>query len=97
LRYEDISEKPIKATENLYEFLGLKISQDIKDYIWNITSAGLPDNCVICTTRNNSVATAYKWRHLLEHSLVKIIDNTCSDVYKQMGYVPVKNIAEQRN
>ncbi|XP_050406177.1 carbohydrate sulfotransferase 1 [Patella vulgata] len=97
VRYEDIAEAPIKATDEIYKFIGLNMTSSIRDYIWNITSAGHPDNCVICTTRNSSIATAYKWRQKLKFDVVTMIDNVCSTVYNKLGYLPLKNVNDMKN
>ncbi|KAK6182856.1 hypothetical protein SNE40_010445 [Patella caerulea] len=97
VRYEDIAETPIKATDDIYKFIGLNMTSSIRNYIWNITSAGHPDNCVICTTRNSSIATAYKWRQKLTFDMVTKIDKVCSTVYSRLGYLPLKNENDMKN
>ena len=88
IRYEDLATKPLHFAEKLLAFAGLAMDDVLRKYVWNITSAGLPDNCVICTTRNDSRRTAAKWRTMVDLQSSMLIDINCADIYQRVGYLP---------
>ncbi|XP_012946106.1 carbohydrate sulfotransferase 4, partial [Aplysia californica] len=88
VRYEDIAERPQESAEQMYSFVGLRMTDRLRSYIHNITYAGRPDDCTICATRSNSTRTAYKWREGLDFASVRTIDQSCAQVYDVMGFRP---------
>ncbi|KAK7089270.1 hypothetical protein V1264_024795 [Littorina saxatilis] len=97
VRYEDIATEPLKFAQKLLHFAGLNMDKTLRQYVWNITSAGLPDNCVICTTRNDSKKTALNWRTKMDFQTTKIVDSSCQEVYRRMGYLPLAKREELLN
>ncbi|CAL1536211.1 unnamed protein product [Lymnaea stagnalis] len=97
LRYEDLVQYPVAATQQLYGFLHLTLSQEIKDYIWNITYAGNPDDCNICTTRRNASATAHSWRRRLSFRSIALIQSQCAELFSALGYRVFHDYGEQLN
>lgn len=91
VRYEEIAEYPQEAAEYMYNFIGLKLTDNIRKYIWKITSAGNKPNCNICTTRSNSKETAYKWRDKISYDDAQLIQDTCSKMFDIAGYRPFHN------
>jgi hypothetical protein len=91
VQYEDIAGMPLQTAKDMYNFLGAELLPAAERYIYNITSAGLQDNCVICTTRANSTEHMYEWRRHLDYSSVKIIDRQCQAVYDEVGYLAVSS------
>ena len=87
-RYEDLATEPVEFAERLLAFSGLAMDDVLRQYVRNITSAGLPDSCAICTTRSDSRKTAMRWRYRVNLKNSILIDVNCKDVYKQMGYLP---------
>ena len=70
--YEKIAMNPIAASENLYEFLGIAFTGDIRDYGFNITQVGKCDTCAICTTRQNSTQHIDSWRNKMKDNRTKM-------------------------
>lgn len=97
VRYEDITEHPIEAAEFLYNFVGLSMTDTIRNYIWGITNARRADNCAICTTRNNSKMTAYKWRQKINFSQVQVIQHQCAEVIRKLGFRNITNESQLTN
>ena len=95
VRYEDIVAAPIKATQQMYDFLELKLTPDIRSFVWNSTYGGLPDDCVICTTRTNATLTAYRWRtDRFRLQQIMAAQSVCADVMRVMGYKVLANEQE---
>ncbi|KAL8608916.1 hypothetical protein ACOMHN_009777 [Nucella lapillus] len=97
-RYEDLADEPIRMPEKLFEFTGLKSRNvRLREYIWKLTSAGLPDNSLGFTQRRSSKETAQLWRKRLDFVSSRVIDKNCEDVYKHLGYLPLCTEADLKN
>ncbi|XP_048238964.1 carbohydrate sulfotransferase 1-like [Haliotis rufescens] len=97
LLYEKLIENPTYMTQLIYDFLDLKLTPNIANYVYNITEAGFPDSCPLCTTRKNSTETANRWRHDLSLDSVMQIDQNCFPLYEQLGYLPFKTYGDLLN
>ncbi|XP_076455612.1 uncharacterized protein LOC143290183 [Babylonia areolata] len=62
IRYEDLAKDPLLMTQKVLAFAGLDMDEELRHYVWSITSAGLPVRCRYCTTRSSSKRTASLWR-----------------------------------
>ncbi|XP_041365172.1 carbohydrate sulfotransferase 1-like isoform X2 [Gigantopelta aegis] len=89
LLYEKIVQSPVSMAEQLYKFLGMKITKEIKQYVFNITNGGMADTCAVCTIRKNASVTAFKWRTQISLPIAQMIDRACANVYSDLGYVPI--------
>jgi len=49
------------------------------------------------TIREDSEATAYKWKLEIDFNLTKTIDSQCEEMYKMAGYEPVLDEPSLRN
>ncbi|CAL1538410.1 unnamed protein product [Lymnaea stagnalis] len=86
VRYEDIVSEPITATQQMYELVGLRVSPRVKKLIWDMTSAGFPDDCNVCPVRSNATETARNWRRKLDFPTVAAIQGECQTLLVRMGY-----------
>ncbi|CAL1538408.1 unnamed protein product [Lymnaea stagnalis] len=86
VRYEDIAKEPIRVTKQLYRFVGLEMTPSLEKRIWEMTYAGLPDDCNICPVRSNSTETANGWRKGLSFRTVAKIQEECKTLFAVMGY-----------
>ncbi|WAR15518.1 CHST3-like protein [Mya arenaria] len=86
LRYENLAKNPIQVSKELYKFGDGSFTKQIEDYIFNITSAGRKDDCIICTTRGNSTEHIDNWKTTMNKTFVKIIQNRCNYLLKRFGY-----------
>ena len=97
-RYEDLANQPFLFAHKLLAFAGLAgHSQELGQYIWNITSAGIPDNSLSFTQRRSSKRTASGWRDRLDFPTAAAIDGQCGDVYEALGYLPLSSEERLRN
>ncbi|XP_076438080.1 carbohydrate sulfotransferase 1-like [Babylonia areolata] len=88
VRYEDLAMDPLVMAQKVLSFVGLAMDEELRHYVWNITSAGLPNACRYCTTRTSSKETAMRWRTAESLGFYKMIDGNCEEVYRRMGFVP---------
>ena len=84
--YESIAKKPIETAKKMFEFIGTNFTKSAENYIFNITSANQPDNCVICTTRSNSTEHVDRWRKRGRPEFLKIITRRCQTVLDRFNY-----------
>ena len=63
--FEDIAKEPITMSKALYSFLGMEFSSAVRDYVFNVTSAGNHATGVMSTTRSNSSEIIDQWKTAL--------------------------------
>ncbi|XP_046546412.1 carbohydrate sulfotransferase 1-like [Haliotis rubra] len=97
VRYEDIAHKPIPLTEDLYNFVGLPLTQNVRKHIYNITTGGNDEDCPLCISKSNSTQAAEKWRLQAKDDFVQIVDSNCKNVYQYIGYLPIMNASSLRD
>nr|KAG5699096.1 hypothetical protein BaRGS_017779 [Batillaria attramentaria] len=94
VRYETLAEKPLLVSEELYGFLGLSFTSDVREFVFNSTSAGHKSTYNFATDRANSTSAAYAWRRRIHFPVVQATDQFCADVYRKLGYLPLRSEAE---
>ncbi|WAR04470.1 CHST5-like protein [Mya arenaria] len=86
LKYERLAKSPIQVSKELYEFVDGSFTKQVEEYIFNITSAGRKDDCIICTTRGNSTKLVNEWKKTMNKDFVKEIQNRCNYLLKRFRY-----------
>ena len=89
--YEDIALNPVDTSKTLFDFIGTTFTKEMEEYIVNITMAGNPDNCNICTTRSNSKLHIDEWRTKIKPSFRSIIEKRCNYVLQRYKYMQTAN------
>ena len=87
VHYEDIASNPVDTSRKLFDFIGTTFSKEVEEYIINITMAGNPDGCNICSTRSNSKRHIDEWRTKIEPSFQSIIEQRCNYVLRRYKYI----------
>lgn len=90
--YEDVASSPIETSKEVYDFIGTSFSAHAQEYIYNITLAGNPDNCIICTTRSNSSDHIFAWKKTINEDLLNNVEKRCSYVLRYYNYQSVLNL-----
>ncbi|XP_078362570.1 carbohydrate sulfotransferase 4-like [Oculina patagonica] len=98
VRYEDLTVEPLKVLNYLYEFAGLELLENIKQWVVKITQPSLIDlkkgeRSAMSVVRNSS-EVLNKWRRLADSCYVSVIERYCRDVMKLMGYIPTEGSVE---
>ncbi|XP_021362871.1 carbohydrate sulfotransferase 1-like [Mizuhopecten yessoensis] len=98
LMYEKFAKDPIDVSKRLFEFLDIDFTEYLQFFVKTVTHVDLDKTgCYWCTKRTNSRETATRWRRGIEYSHVKKIDDQCSDVYNELGYMKIRNEHHLRN
>ena len=84
--YEDLAKFPIEISIQLYNFIGINFSSEVENYIYNITMAGNPNNCAICTTRSNASIHVDKWKKTIKPAFLTTIEDRCNYVLRRYNY-----------
>ena len=93
LRYETLSMDPLRTTERLYKFLGLRFTPAVRDHVRNITAARgkATSRLVLSTVRDDSWAAANRWRTSVAFRSVLSVDRECRAVYEELGFDEVRS------
>ena len=83
MRYEDIALSPLRETKDMYEFLGLEMTEKVVAWIKMSTTESVHG---VYSTQRNSRQAATSWRRKLPLAFVKVIQENCSDVLRLLGY-----------
>ncbi|XP_063420590.1 carbohydrate sulfotransferase 1-like [Mytilus trossulus] len=85
--YEAVAKYPLKSARNLFKFLDVNVSKEYQNFISKMGNRSeKEDKKWNSAFRSDGYATAVKWRKELSKKDRKIIDISCRNVYKQLGY-----------
>ncbi|WAR04132.1 CHST3-like protein [Mya arenaria] len=84
--YEDIAREPIQTSKKMYDFIGAEFTHSAEQYIFNITMAGLENDCAICTTRSNSTEHIDSWKTKMKLEFKTIVQARCNYILRRYGY-----------
>ena len=84
--YEDIARHPLEASRKMYDFIGADFTKEAEAYIYNITMAGLKNDCAICTTRPNSSEHIDSWKVRMKPEFIDIVNERCNYVLKRYKF-----------
>lgn len=84
--YEDFARNPLDTAKDLYDFIGYDFTDDVRDFVYNLTMAGLGDNMPFNTQRANSSAHINDWKTYIEKDFLEIIQTRCDKVLKYLNY-----------
>ncbi|XP_061186229.1 carbohydrate sulfotransferase 1-like [Saccostrea echinata] len=84
--YENLCQNPLIIVQKIYNFLEIKYTKSVKDYVTQIMK-GPVRLCDYCTNRGNSVINAYRWISTIPRNVIQTIDDHCSFLYSKLGYL----------
>ncbi|KAL4224922.1 hypothetical protein ACF0H5_015618 [Mactra antiquata] len=84
--YQDIAKEPLKTSQKLYDFIGAEFTQAAQEYVYNITMAGNPNNCAICTTRSNSSEHIDTWKERMDPLFREIVNERCNYIIQRYNF-----------
>ncbi|CAI9579695.1 unnamed protein product [Staurois parvus] len=97
VRHEDLARKPLSTVEKIYNFAGLSLTENLKDWLYNVTHQRRPTQTRFMSFAENSKQVIQKWRDGLDHRLVQEIQEQCEKAMEVFGYIPVRTMKEQRD
>lgn len=92
LKYEDLAQNSLSTSKKLYKFLGLELTESVKNYIQANTgiSQHVPTKKMVEDTyssyRANSTATSISWRKTLTANQINMIQKECKKLMDLAGY-----------
>ncbi|CAB1441380.1 unnamed protein product [Pleuronectes platessa] len=98
VRYEDLARSPLVKTREIYDFLGLSLDKNVKDWIQaNTQGTNEPSTKHKFGTMRDSAANAESWRLKLSYDMVEYTQTVCQKVLHQLGYKAVRSPEELKN
>ena len=102
VRYEDISQDPLKMATKIYNFIGHRLPTELKKWILstNNTTNPSPDKKTKIdpySTNRNSTYTMMKWRLENSFTAVRGVQEMCKDALRLAGYKEIHSVQELEN
>ncbi|KAM4734616.1 carbohydrate sulfotransferase 6-like [Anableps anableps] len=98
IRYEDVARNPLKEMNDIYKFVGLKMTRKLEEWMYRVTHGkgkGTYKEAFQITARN-ATEVSQAWRTMLEHSKVRRIQELCKEAMWLLGYRTVHSEEEQK-
>ena len=98
VRYEDLAFFPVEEGHLLYEYIDIKLSPDVLDWMKNISPGNkLPwkgqrvkrIKDLYTTKRANSAFASQAWRERITNTKLHVIQGLCRDFMNKTGYTPL--------
>ena len=95
IRYEDVALSTLAETNKIYDFIGLRVPKQVKEWILRSTTLKRPlssnqKNVGLLqssfSTHRNARSVSSHWRYRLTWTEVILIQRKCGDVLKHLGY-----------
>lgn len=92
LRYEDLISHPYKKTDKLFQFLGMEMSKDVKQFLtYNTISFVSHANPEIAVALRKHGGLYGHWSSDLEYEEIQAIQNDCEKAMDLFGYNLIEN------
>uniref|UniRef100_UPI0037E90B82 carbohydrate sulfotransferase 6-like n=1 Tax=Semicossyphus pulcher TaxID=241346 RepID=UPI0037E90B82 len=96
VRYEDVVRNPIEEINDMYEFVGLEMSTQLKEWIYKFTHGKGRGTHFILSPRN-ATEVSQAWRSTLSHDKVEQVQEVCEGAMSLLGYRMVQSEEEQKS
>ncbi|XP_053548640.1 carbohydrate sulfotransferase 5-like [Bombina bombina] len=99
VRYEDVVRDPLREITEMYKFANLKMTNKLKNWIFNITHGQGPGNKkeAFKITSRDAVNVSQAWRHILSFQKIKKIQDVCKGAMNMFGYQMIDSEKEQKD
>uniref|UniRef100_A0A1A7WXG7 Sulfotransferase n=2 Tax=Iconisemion striatum TaxID=60296 RepID=A0A1A7WXG7_9TELE len=98
VRYEDVALNPLKEISDIYDFVGLDLTNEMAEWIYKVTHGkgkGSRKEAFQITSRN-AADVSQAWRTALPHNKVKRVQEVCKGAMSVLGYRTVDSEKEQK-
>uniref|UniRef100_A0A1A8IK26 Sulfotransferase n=2 Tax=Nothobranchius kuhntae TaxID=321403 RepID=A0A1A8IK26_NOTKU len=98
VRYEDIARNPLKQISDIYDFVGLDLTDEMAEWIYKVTHGkgrGSRTESFQITSRS-AADVSQAWRTALPHNKVKLVQEICKGAMSLLGYKTVDSEKEQK-
>ena len=91
LRYEDLVGTPLNASQELFDFAGIPMSNQVKKYLVNGTNQSRDRGYAheYGTLRNNASNLVDAWRTHFSAEVVRVVESHCWPVLEILRYTPL--------
>lgn len=103
LRYEDLATNPHQIAEQLYQFVGISIAQNVRVWIDRTLHEGFVSPSLANSiyrqfsySAENLTDSVQTWRTQVPYSIVRLIETECYEVMNLLGYKIVEDEDELR-
>ena len=103
IRYEDLATSPHQIAEQLYQFVGVSIAQNVRLWIDRTLREGFVSPSLVNSiyrpvsySGRNLTDSVTKWRTQVPYSIVRLIETECYEVMNLLGYKIVEDEDELR-
>ncbi|XP_074523913.1 carbohydrate sulfotransferase 6-like [Halichoeres trimaculatus] len=96
VRYEDVARNPLEEINSIFEFVGLRMTPELEDWI-NYMTHGKGARGGYKVSSRNATNISQAWRSTLPHDRVKAIQEVCREAMSLLGYRMVNSEEEQKN
>ena len=98
VRHEDFSMEPLKIADEIYRFIGIKMTTEVKTWLEKNTASGINSvGASAQSTKRDSRAVALAWRSKLTFEHNKLIQDYCKDVLRSLNYRTFPSELEMSN
>uniref|UniRef100_UPI0037E9B3BB carbohydrate sulfotransferase 6-like n=1 Tax=Semicossyphus pulcher TaxID=241346 RepID=UPI0037E9B3BB len=97
VRYEDLAHNPLEEINEMYEFVGLEMTTQLKEWIYMLTNGKREDNHPFKVSPRNATDVSQAWRSMLSHDKVKQVQEVCERAMSLLGYRMVHSEEEQKS
>ncbi|XP_060524000.1 carbohydrate sulfotransferase 5-like [Cylas formicarius] len=87
LRYEDLSLSPYKVVQDLFDWIGINVHPEIKEFLDTHTTVNVGG---VSSTYRDSKNVPFHWKNDLNYTEIQSIEATCEEAMKLWGYVKTK-------
>lgn len=94
VRYEDLALNPVKASQEIYDFVGLTMPPNIQEWVRNNTNENNNQNKTF-GMQKNSKEVMQSWRHSLPYEEVLQVQKICGTAMAIGGYRQIKSPSDQ--
>lgn len=85
IRFEDLAGNPFSMVSELYKFVGMEMSDEVKQWLYEATKAGNAHKGAYETIRDPKEVLE-KWKKKMSPAQVKIVEDHCARVIIQLNY-----------
>lgn len=84
VRYEDLASDPLAFAERIYKFVGLRFTQEIRDYITKSSNGNVVQGKYEVV--RNTAEVLEKWKTTMDPRHVKAVQEECKELFDVFGY-----------
>ncbi|XP_075690619.1 carbohydrate sulfotransferase 6-like [Rhinoderma darwinii] len=97
IRHEDLARYPVESMRKMYDFTELQRTEDMEQWIYNITHEDIKQTDSFMTFSRVSSKVIERWRTEVDFKIVNQIQLMCKEAMGLFGYLPVTSMKDQKN